>query len=73
MPSPGDCLMARISAVVDGQPIINVYSFDLITPGCNLVGDCAKPDRCAGRGARRRHGWGILDGWAIRWLRGQRR
>jgi len=25
--------MARISAVVDGQPIINVYSFDLITPG----------------------------------------
>jgi hypothetical protein len=33
MPSAGDLLMARISAVFDGQPIINVFSFDLITPG----------------------------------------
>jgi hypothetical protein len=33
MPSAGDLLTVRIVASFDGQPIINVYSFDLITPG----------------------------------------
>ncbi len=32
MPSVGDLLTVRIVALLDAQPIINVYSFDLISP-----------------------------------------